>query len=234
MLGLLSATVFLRVFHSTVNQEFNLGLLNNCWHVVVHVSKQGITEYFSALITFGFAVQELAVRRGSSSSIGSDMFSAPLLVQGSPAGTALTGGLVAASLQLLARMVPIRISLKKSVLSVYFVWLTMGSLTWECLSTPVHLCAVNSSFLLFIVTLCHLQCNEWIQDLLFLLNPSCSFFSRWPWFISPSDLVAITVSADISPACPVPLHLAACEANACRQYSHTSCLPGLVSVGLNC
>lgn len=49
------------------------------------------------------------------------MFLAPLLVQSSPAGTALTGGLVAASLQLLARMVPIRINLKKSVLAVYFV-----------------------------------------------------------------------------------------------------------------
>lgn len=159
------------------------------------------------------------------------MFLAPLLVQSSPAGTALTGGLVAASLQLLARMVPIRINLKKSVLSVYFVWLTMGSLTWERLSLP--LCVFVLSTVLFIVTSCHLQCNEWICDLLCLLNPSCSFFSRWPWFISPSDLVAITVSADISPACPVPLHLAACETNACRQYSHTSCLPGLVSVGLN-
>lgn len=141
MLGLLSATVFLRLFYSTVKQEFNLGLLNNCWHVAVHVSKQWITEYFSVLITFGFAV-----RRGSNSSIGSNIFLAPLLVQSSPAGPALTGGLVAASLQLLARMVPIRTNLKKSVLSVYFVWLTMGSSTWECLSTPVHLCSVNSSF----------------------------------------------------------------------------------------
>lgn len=168
MLGLLSATVFLRLFYSTVNQEFNLGLLNNCWHVVVHVSKQWITEYFSVLITFGFAVQELAVRRGSNSSIESDMFLPPLLVQSPPAGTALTGGLVAASLQLLARMVPIRINLKKSVLSVYFVWLTMGSLTWERLSLP--LCVFVLSTVLFIVTLCHFQCNEWICGLLFFVE----------------------------------------------------------------
>lgn len=65
-----------------------------------------------------------------------------------------------------------------------------------------------------------------------LLNPS-GFFSRWPWFISPSNLIAITVSADISPVYPVPLYLAGCETNAYRQYAHISELSRAVSVGLN-
>lgn len=197
----------------------------------MHVSKQWIIEYFSVLITFGFAVQKLAVRQGSNSSIESDMFLAPLLVQSSPAGTAVTGGLVVALLQLLARMVPIRINLKKSVLSVYFVWLTMGSLTWESLY-PCASLYCQQFFSLWVCAIYSVMSEYMTYS--FLLNPSCSFFSRWPWFISPSDLMAITVSADVSPVCPVPLDLAACETNACRQCSHTSWLPGLVSVGLNC
>lgn len=78
------------------------------------------------------------------------------------------------------------------------------------------------STVLFIWEFVPLECSKWIQELPFLLNPSCSFFNQWPWFISPPDLIAITVSVDISPVYPVPLDLAACETNAYRQYAYTS------------
>lgn len=78
-----------------------------------------------------------------------------------------------------------------------------------------------------------LECSKWIHDWPFLLNPSCHSFSWWPWFISPSDLIAITASADISPVCPVPLNLAVCETNTYR-HAYSSQLSRVVSVGLNC